>query len=274
MHSGDSPATPANGTAPEPDIWSSGRETQRAEVQAAFAPRPRSCPHCGHTQTSGAARCEACGGEMVVRRQKMQRRRIALIAGLVIAGIAAAGLAFVPGLRESASEHARAQAERQARLEAAERRFLLAEAQPKTAPAPARRAAEGVLEHRRRLVAAGEAAITADARRRVAAGTVDGPIAGTRCSPYPKIARRIEQETDPSLPANRYQCIAYEKRVELSELDGRERTGIYGTPFWLVIDYRKPAMTFCRVALRPGEGGKPLAKIEMPAVCLDPLRER
>jgi hypothetical protein len=271
MHSGDTPA-PAAGSEPEPDIWTAGRETQRAEVQAAFAPRPRSCPHCGHTQTTGGARCEACRGEMVVRRQKIKRSRIALIAALVVAVAGALSLAFIPGLRESASERAKADAARQARLEAAERKRLIAESQPRTAPAPPRRADEDALDYRRRLVVAGEAAITADARLRVQEGTIDGPIEGTDCSPYPKAGPRLAQEADAALPRNRYQCIAYEHKVELTELQGRARTGIFGAPYWLVIDYGGKPMTYCKISLPPGEGGVPLARARVPDACRDPLR--
>ncbi len=263
------PDTPA---LDEPDIWTTGRETQRAEVQAAFAPRPRTCPHCGHTQTTGGARCDECGGEFVVRRKRMPRRRAALIAGLVIAVTAAAALAIVPGMRGSAHERELADAARQAKLEAAERVRMLAEVQPRTAAAPDRRRGEDALAYRRRLVSAGEAAVTADARQRIAEGTMEGPIEGTSCSPYPKSFGRAAQEDDPAVPANRYQCIAYEQKVELTELQGRERTGIYGAPYYLVIDYGGEPMTFCKVSLPPGEGGVPLARIPIPAACSDPLR--
>ena len=256
----------------EPDIWASGRETQRAEVQAAFAPRPRTCPHCGHVQTTGGARCEACGGDFVVRRAQVSRRRAALIAGIVVAVAAAAALAIVPGMRDSARDQEQAAAERQAKLEAAERVRLIAESQPRTAAAPPRRDGEDALAYRGRLVSAGEAAVTADALKRLADGELADPVQGTSCSPYPKSFARADQEADPAVPRNRYQCIAYEQKVELSKLQGRERTGIYGVPYWLIIDYSGEPMTFCKISLPPGEGGVPLAKAKIPRACRDPLR--
>jgi hypothetical protein len=34
-----------------------------------------------------------------------------------------------------------------------------------------------------------------------------------------------------------------------------------------VLDYGGAPMTFCKITPRPGEGGKPLARVTVPAAC-------
>ena len=258
---------------PTQDIHASVGERQRAEVHAAFAPRPRTCPHCGHVQTTGGAQCEQCGGDFIVRRKRVSRRRAALIAGLVVAVAGAAALAIVPGMRDSAQEQERAAAERQARLEAAERERLRIEIRPRTAPAPSRARRRGRAglpppaggrrrgrRHRRRAPADRRGH-----RRRARRGHA-------RARRIRRASRAPPRRRTRRSPRNRYQCIAYEHKVELTKLQGRERTGIYGVPYLLVIDYGGGPMTFCKISLPPGEGGRPLARVSIPEACRDPLR--
>jgi hypothetical protein len=68
--------------------------------------------------------------------------------------------------------------------------------------------------------------------------------------------------------------MAYERRFELSELEGRKRTGIIGAPYWLVVHYRTAKLTFCKITPRAGEGGRSLASVVVPVPCRDPLRGR
>ena len=257
---------------PGEDPWAGARDAARADVQAVFAPRERACPTCGHVQTGPGRRCPACGNELVLRRGRPRATRVLLVALLVLAPLGAVAAVVVPPLRESSREEARATAARQARLEAAERTRLRTEMRPRSAQGPRRRAGEPPLAHRARLVTAGEAVITADARRRAQAGEVDGPIRGTTCSPYPDSFARRALEADPRAERGRYECIAYERRIDLPELQGRARTGVYGTPYWIVLDYGSARMTFCKIVPRPGEGGKPLASVAVPPACRDPLR--
>jgi hypothetical protein len=123
-----------------------------------------------------------------------------------------------------------------------------------------------------RLVAAGAAAVTADARKRMRTGEIDGPVAGTQCVPYPRSDGRAREERDPSVPANRYECLAYERQFSLPKLNGKARTGGIGVLYWLVADYRSSRLTFCKVTPRAGEGGRVLAFVTAPKACQDPLR--
>ena len=211
----------------------------------------------------------------MVRRQprRLGRRGWILVA---VAGAAALGLLFgvlIPAFNDTAAEErARAQA-RQDAIEAAERKRLVKEVQPRFADGPARRGSEPVLDYRLRLVTAGEAAILNDARARIAAGEFKAKARETVCEPYPATRTRAAQEADRDIPANRYECTVVSNRFALPEVNGRSRTGIIGLPYWLVVDYRSGKLTFCKISPKAGEGGKSLATVPVPEVCRDPLRE-
>jgi hypothetical protein len=234
------------------DPWEAARERQRKDVQAIFAKRE--------------------GAPVTDRRRefRLSRRNSAIVLA-VIAAIGIVAALVVPAMRDSAAEERAAERAKQERLVAAEQARITREQRPQFASGPARRPRETVLAHRARLVEAGAAIITADARRRMKAGTISGPVAGTECTPFPTTATRRTQEADPRLPANRYECLAYERRFPLSELEGKARTGIIGQPYWLVVDYRKASFAYCRLIPRAGEGGKPLAFVRIEPACADPL---
>lgn len=259
-----------SGPRPDEDPWEAARRATRDEVRQALAPGPRRCPACGAGTQAAERRCAACGADPVARRRRGPGRRAVAAAAAGLALLIGTAAALVPGLRSDADRERRAAVAAQARLEAAERSRLRADVRPVRASAPERRRGEGSLAHRVRLVRAGERAVTADARRRVRAGTVDGPILGTRCRPFPDTATRAAAEGDPDAEKGRYSCLAYEQEIELTELEGRARTGLYGTPYWLVVDYAAPDMTFCKVTPRAGEGGRSLASVPVPVPCRDP----
>jgi type II secretory pathway pseudopilin PulG len=254
--------------------WQAVREATRSDVQAALAPRRRTCPTCGHVETGPGRLCTNCGGDFVLRRSRRPSRRVTAAVLGVIAAIGLVSALVIPGFRDSAREQERAAAARQARLEAAERARLAADVRPFFAQGPVRRDGEPELAHRARLVTFAEATVTADARRREKAGTVDGPIRATDCYPYPKTAPRRSLEADPSVPAGRYQCMAYNTRFNLPDLQGRKRTGILGVPYWFVVDYGTSKMAFCKITPKAGEGGRSLATVPVPTPCRDPLRTR
>jgi hypothetical protein len=235
------------------DPWEAARERQREEVQAIFAARS--------------------GGAVEERRRefRLSRRNTGLVVLAVFALLVAAGL-VIPNWRDSAAdEHAKEQARLQ-RLAAAERVRVTRLQKPRFATGPQRRPGESVLAHRARLVEAGGAAITADARRHMAAGDVSGPVAGTECVPFPTTDTRRAQESDPSIARNIYECLAYERHFELSDLNGKARTGVIGQRYWLVIDYPAAKMAYCLLVPPPGEGGKALAFVRVERACTDPLR--
>jgi hypothetical protein len=123
-------------------------------------------------------------------------------------------------------------------------------------------------------VAAAERLVTGDARARVHAGTMRGPVAGTQCLPYPSTTTRRDAEADPAVTAGRYECVAYRNMFEAPEVEGQRRTGVLGTPFWVVIDYRTSRLVWCKITPRAGEGALSLTRVTVPEPCRDPQRKR
>jgi hypothetical protein len=186
--------------------------------------------------------------------------RIAL-AVLPVVAIALA-LLLAPGIDKSKDERAQAERERLAQLSAERIERLKAEQRPRTgrgAPAGenlARRAA---------LAGALPAAIAADARERVAAGSLDGPIRAVRCEPYPRSAAGDPPDRDPSLSSGRYSCLAVTQTVAAGE---RNEAASIGHPYRAKVDFDTGRYAFCKVSGRPGEGSLgQQAIVPVPAAC-------
>jgi hypothetical protein len=252
------------------DPWDSARAAQRDDVHAVLAPRERRCPSCGAAQRASGRTCTECGADLTARFEKGASRRRWLYAGLAVCAVVAVAVPVVGGLREDAAGERERAAERQAALEAAERVRLTRDARPVRADGPPLRAGADPLEHRAALVTEGEQLIAEDARGRVAAGTIKGDIRGAQCDPFPSIERRRAAEQDPATRTGRYDCVAYTSKFEAPELEGEKRTGLFGYPYWLVIDYRRSKLVWCKVTPRAGEGGRSLAFVAVPEPCRDP----
>ena len=151
-------------------------------------------------------------------------------------------------------------------LEAAERVRLTRDARPVRAKGTPLRAAADPLEHRAELITEAEGLIAADARGGVAAGT----IKGAECGPFPTTAERRAAEQDPATSVGRYDCVAYTSKFEAPELESKRRTGLFGYPYWLVIDYAGAKLVWCKVTPRVGEGGRSLVSVPVPPPCRDP----
>jgi hypothetical protein len=252
------------------DPWAKARAAQRDDVAAVFAPRTRQCPACGAEQQASGRICTNCGADMSARFERGRSRRPLIFAAIVAAVLAAIAIPIVLGLREDAAdERERAAAAQKERIER-ERARQERDAQPVRARGPAPAAGEDQLEHRERLVADAERRITEDAQARVAAGTLDGDIKGTECGPYPRTAARRAAEQDPATSLARYDCVAYTSKFDAPGANGQQRTGLFGHPFWLVVDYDRSRMVWCKVTPRAGEGGSVLVTVAVPAPCRDP----
>ena len=186
--------------------------------------------------------------------------RIAL-ALLPVVAIALA-LLLAPGIDEGKDERAQAERDRLAQLRAERIERLRTEQRPRTgrgAPAGenlARRAA---------LADALPAAIAADARRRVAAGSLDGPIRSVRCEPYPRSAAGHPAHRDPSMSTGRYSCLAVTQTVQAGE---RNEAAFIGHPYRAMVDFDTGRYAFCKVSGRPGEGSiGQQAVVPVPAAC-------
>jgi hypothetical protein len=252
------------------DPWAAARASQRDDVKAVLAPRQRLCPACGAVQHGAGRRCPDCGADLTARFARWRSLRRWIYAGLVVLVLAAIAVPVVAGLREDASGERERAAERQAALEAAERARLTRDARPVRADGPPLRSGTDPLVHRATLVRRGETLIATDARKRVAAGTIEGHIRGASCSPFPTTDGRRAAEDDAATLAGRYDCVAFTQKFEAPPVQGQKRTGLFGYPYWLVINYPRSKLVWCKVTPRAGEGGRSLASVPVPKPCRDP----
>jgi len=249
------------------DPWAGARASQRADVAQALAPRERRCPSCGSVQRGGGRLCSACGADLTARAPRRIPWRALLIAGAAVLVVVAIAIPVIGGLRDEAAGERERAAQRQAQRIEAERARQVRDARPVRVAAPAPAADEESLAHRERLLRFGERKITEDARARVAAGTLDGDIKGTTCEVFPETEARRAAERDPATPAARYDCVAYTSKLESAQ----GRTAVFGHPYWLVVDYEKEQLVWCKVTPRAGEGGSVLVSVPVPEPCRDPV---
>jgi hypothetical protein len=255
---------------PNADPWEAARASQRADVQAVLARRERLCPSCGAAQRGAGRRCANCGADLAARFARWHSLRRFAFAGFAVLALGAAAVPIVAGMRDDAARERERTARREEALAAAERAQLIRESRPVRAAAAPPGAGVDALVHRERLVDRAESLIAADARKRVAAGTIDGHIRGASCSPYPNVEDRRAAEQDRTTPAGRYDCVAYTSKFEALPVKGHQRTGLFGYPYWLVIDYADSKLVWCKVSRGTGEGGSSLASVPVPEPCRDP----
>jgi hypothetical protein len=229
--------------------WADARARTRDEVRAAFAPRPRVCRNCGNEETTAARVCSRCGTPYAELREpgmsRRTRRRLALGAAVTVVLLTAAGALIIPAVQHSKRQaDARARAEGRATL-AAERRRIALDQRLHSAAAPGSRAALHALpaaELTARLRSGLERAITADARARVRAHTLQGPILRTDCTAAGGAA---------GPPVGKYSCVAVNNEI----LRGtRAVAGSLGYPFWAIVDYRRLTYSWCKLNPQAGEG--------------------
>jgi hypothetical protein len=183
---------------------------------------------------------------------------------LALLPVAAIGLALLlaPGIDESKDERARAEREQRAQATAERLERLRAEQQPRFRQgAPAGKD----LARRSALVAAVPAAIEADARRRVAAGDLEGPIRSVECEPFPRSVDGRGAHLDPAEARGRYSCLAVTAVAAESE---RNVATAIGHPYRVMVNFDTGRYAFCKVSGRPGEfsiGRQPTPQV--PAVC-------
>lgn len=267
------PERPQQADPPE-DPWEAARLAARTDVAAALGSRQRTCPACGHVQSGSGRACSECGADLVARRPRRRWRWQAVAAVLLALAVTVAAVAAVtaPTRREARAEAQRERA-RLAASEKAEKQRLRLDARAQFGKGPARQGGQDALAYRLVLLAAAERLITTDAQARVRSGRLKGPIAGTECDPYPDISVRRAAEADPAATVGRYDCLAFSRRSELPALKGKVRHGLFGYPFWAVVDYRSAKIAWCKVTPRAGEGAKSLASVPVPVPCRDPQRQ-
>lgn len=159
----------------------------------------------------------------------------------------AVGVALAPGIQKSKDERARSEERRSARERAARLKQIRAEQRPRFASGPP---APGDVAGRRRLLDQAAEAVLADARARVTAHAIRGPIRRVECEPFPRSTSGIGAHETLASRYGRYACLAV--TAEFSEGEFTE-AGTIGHPYRVRIDFRSGRYAFCKVTGRAGE---------------------
>jgi hypothetical protein len=183
---------------------------------------------------------------------------IALLPFLVIALVILLG----PDIDRSKEDRARAQAERLSRQRAERVARLRVEQRPRFGRGTP---AGSDVARRTTLLGEARAAVETDARRRVAAGSLDGPVRRVECEPYPRTVEGKGAHLDPARETGRYSCLAITRDVPASE---RAEASAIGHPYRMRIDFTSGRYALCKVAGRAGEGSLGAAAIvTVPRAC-------
>jgi hypothetical protein len=157
-------------------------------------------------------------------------------------------LALAPGIDRSKEERALRQSERQTRLRAEQDARIRAEQRPRFG----RGAVAGTdVGRRTTLLGEARAGVEVDARRRVAAGSLDGPVLRVACEPFPRSLDARGAHVDPGQESGRYACLAITREVPAGR---RAEASAIGHPYRLRIDFASGRYALCKVAGLPGEG--------------------
>jgi hypothetical protein len=231
------------------DLWEAARARTREDVRQIFARTPeaphRTCPHCGTQTQTREEHCPACGRSYFERPDRFspRTRRILQVLGTLAAAALLALIVVV--LVHQARDNGTSAREKRAAAAAVERARLTREQRPHHATAPALRDDRGAAhavrqEHRVALVKRLEAAITTDARGRVARHELRArSIRSTSCHALANDTRG--DELDLRKPLGRYAC---EAAVETASNAGI--TSTLGVPFVGTIDFTRGRLTWCK----------------------------
>jgi hypothetical protein len=187
---------------------------------------------------------------------------IAVVAALAVAG----AIAVVPAIREAERERAAADRRERAEQRAQLVRELKAEQRPRRdrsgSVAEPGAGARARLAARAGLIDDVQAAILADARRRVRADELDGPIRRLACEPFPRSVDDAGAERDLTRRRGRYACVAV-----TSEFGSTEESvgGVIGHTYRVLVDFETGRYGFCKVTGQSGPSREQL--VTTPRAC-------
>src|SRR5215204_2991806 len=231
----------------------------------------RTCPHCGVESRTRFERCPNCGKSLFDEPPRFSRTT-KLVAGIAIGVLVlAVGAVLVSTLAGGERDKDKRNAAEQSQLVARERARLIREQSPRrgrpsatVAKPPASATDAEKIAGRVALLRAMEDDITRDARGRMRAGELRGPIRYTKCGSLGPTATVRDEERDPSRPIGRYDCVAVIRDV----VDDGTLVGRYGHSFVGTVDFDRWRYVWCRNNPAPGERGKALVFVRLPRVCL------
>jgi hypothetical protein len=182
-------------------------------------------------------------------RKVGRRLRIGVVVALALA--VGGTVALLPSINESRQQRAASEQRQREALRASRIRELQAEQRPRSgrsrSTAPAGAAPRVRLAARATAMDDLRAAIVADARARVRAGALAGPILRVECEPYPRSVGAVDPARRLSMRSGRYACIAVTSEFERTE---ESVGGALGHPYRAMIDFERGAYAFCKIAGR------------------------
>ena len=184
-------------------------------------------------------------------------RRVALgavVALLLVGGIAAYAIPRIDSSKKSTAERERKDAAKKA---AAERRRVIRDQRATRGSAPppnGERSAAAQLRSRRDLLQTVEGRITADARHRAAAGELQGRAKRTECVPAPSTVERRGAEQVLSRASDAYDCLVVTSDITPTKTN---KGGSLGYPFRAVVHFRSFKFAWCKTNPLPGERAVP-----------------
>jgi hypothetical protein len=232
-------------------------------------PPLRTCPRCGREGRTRYERCPHCQASYYARSRAQQRRRI--VAGVSVLAVVVAGLVVVSVFAFSdRSTRERTETARSARVIRDLRAKMVREQAPHHDAAPQLRPPAGAtgaqqLAARRRFVVAVQDRITADARARVRAGELDGPVLSTSCGPILKARDAVPDDRVLTKAIGRYDCVAIKDHVIGAN---HRKVAELGNPFVAALDFKTYTYTWCRNTPAQGEAGVALVFVRLDRACL------
>ena len=231
---------------------------------------PRICPSCGAQHATQRAFCPSCGKRYDRRFAGVSDTQRWILGGLALLGVTVAAILILPGVFDAKRDtEARTAREHAARV-AAEKKRLTREQRPmhgrpaSLKPPPPTASASEILAARKKLVTALEGAILADVQQRLKTGELDGPVKRVRCGPLVRNLGNLGEEANLHNVRGRYDCVAVKRDV----VKNGKVVGLFGHPFVATADFKRFTYVWCKDNKVPGENGKPLAKVPIPAVCI------
>jgi len=150
-------------------------------------------------------------------------------------------LALRPGIERAKEERARSEKQQLEQARATRIERIRAEQRPRFARGPAGGAD---LAARERLLEDVVGTVRRDARKRAAAGALDGPILRVQCEPFPRTVDGTGADQDPSRRFGRYACLAVTSDIPVA---AHQKAAAVGHPYRVRIDFESGRYGFCKV---------------------------
>jgi hypothetical protein len=178
---------------------------------------------------------------------------VALLPFVIVALV----LALAPGIDETKDRRAEAEAQRLESARAEREAEIRREQRVRFATGAPATDVPG----RGRLLDAAAVSVGADARERVAAGELRGPIRRVECEPYPRSVGGRGAHRSLESRYGRYACLAITAEFGGNQLS---EASVIGHPYRLRIDFETGRYGYCKVVGRPAEGslsGRPVVAV-------------